>query len=116
MNNVEKGKRGEEIVERYLIENGFKILAKNYRAGKNEIDLIAKLDDVIVFVEVKYRKSEHYGRGFDSINLKKIKSISRVARVFMLKNKYTNCNIRFDVASIDGGELVYYKNAFNMIY
>ncbi len=116
MNNKEKGNKGERIIENYLIERGYIILARNYRYKKKEVDIIAKKENVIAFVEVKNRWSGVFGKGFESVAHKKMKNITMVAKDFISKHAYFNFNIRFDVASIDNGEITYYKNAFNMIY
>ena len=55
MNNIEKGKLGEEMALKYIISKGGKIIERNYRTKMGEVDLIAKLNGELVFVEVKGR-------------------------------------------------------------
>lgn len=100
MNNKEKGNLGELIALRYLIKNGAKILEKNYRIKTGEIDIIAKIEDELVFIEVKSRSSTRYGYPAEAVNYKKINKISNVARYFMLINNFNDVPIRFDVIEI----------------
>lgn len=100
MNNKEKGNLGELIALRYLIKNGAKILEKNYRIKTGEIDIIAKIEDKLVFIEVKSRSSTRYGYPAEAVNYKKINKISNVARYFMLINNFNDVPIRFDVIEI----------------
>ena len=61
MNNIEKGKLGEEIASKYIISKGGKVIERNYRTRVGEVDLIAKLNGELVFVEVKSRSNINYG-------------------------------------------------------
>ena len=61
LDNVKKGKIGEEIARRYLVLIGMKIICSNYKTKFGEIDIIAKLENKIVFIEVKSRTSKDYG-------------------------------------------------------
>ena len=65
MNNIEKGKLGENISVDYLIKNGYKILERNYRNKIGEIDIIALYDGILVFIEVKSRSNINYGYAFE---------------------------------------------------
>ena len=70
------------------------------------------LKDVLVIVEVKSRSSKKYGSGFDAISEDKIVHLKRGAEVLLKMKKYKNMQIRFDVASVDLGEITYIENAF----
>ena len=68
MNNREFGNKGEDLACEYLIKNGYKILERNKHFSKLcEIDIIAKLKDKVVFVEVKTRKSNAFGSPMEAI-------------------------------------------------
>jgi putative endonuclease len=69
----ELGKKGEKLAIDFLIENDYKILEKNYRYLKAEVDIIARKKDVLVAVEVKTRSSDYFGNPQDFITQKKIK-------------------------------------------
>ena len=114
MNNVEKGILGEKIATEYLKSKGAYILENNYKIKSGEIDIIAKLDDELVFVEVKYRKNFIYGGPECAVNFKKRKHMIESAMCYMAQ-KYENVDIscRFDVVAITGSEIHLIKNAFD---
>lgn len=95
------GAFGEQVAKDYLVENGYKIIAENFRFSRmGEIDIIAKYKDTICFVEVKTRKSTRFGTGAESVVYRKILNIRRLAQVFIKKNSLFNTPIRFDVFDI----------------
>ncbi len=114
MENKRKvGKIYEDVAKDYLIKNGYEILETNYYTNIGEIDIIAKENGYICFIEVKYRAKKSLAKGLYAVNKEKQKTIYNVARVYLLKNKYSfDTACRFDVVSIDGNELTLIKNAF----
>lgn len=100
MNNIEKGKLGEEIALKYIISKGGKVIEKNYRTKMGEVDIIAKLNGELVFVEVKSRSNINYGYPAESVNYKKKRKITNVAKYYILDNSLENLSIRFDVIEI----------------
>ncbi|WP_455542833.1 YraN family protein [Intestinibacter sp.] len=110
LDNVKKGKIGEEIARRYLVSIGMTILCSNYRTKFGEIDIIAKLDNKIVFVEVKSRISKDYGLACEAVDNKKISKITSVAKYYLLVNNLKNYEIRFDVV-----EVYFYEEKINHI-
>lgn len=114
MNKRELGSEGERIAGNFLRNNGFKIIGKNWTSRWCEIDLIATKDDVLVFVEVKYRKSLKYGSGIEAIDFKKIKALVYSAEKYVSKNKLHKLKYRIDVVVVDvvnGKEkITYFKN------
>ncbi len=112
MNNIEKGFKGEEIVQQFLLERGYRILERNFRFHHREVDIIASKEDILVFVEVKARSDDDFGRGFEAISDVKKRNIISVARYYTQKNRLYDYNVRFDVASLDRGTLQYYENAY----
>ncbi|MDU4859640.1 MAG: YraN family protein [Terrisporobacter othiniensis] len=100
MNNIEKGKLGEEIALKYIISKGGKVIEKNYRIKIGEVDIIAKLNGELVFVEVKSRSNINYGYPSESVNYKKKRKITNVAKYYILDNSLENLSIRFDVIEI----------------
>lgn len=100
MNNIEKGKLGEEIASKYIISKGGKVIERNYRTRVGEVDLIAKLNGELVFVEVKSRSNINYGYPSESVNYKKKRKITNVAKYYILDNSLENLSIRFDVIEI----------------
>jgi putative endonuclease len=105
------GVSGEKKAENYLKSNGYNIIVKNYKCKLGEIDLIVEKDDKLIFVEVKTRSNERFGRGFEAVTHKKIDKIRKVATVYLLQ-KNLQTEVRFDVISIDGEEITHIEGAF----
>lgn len=95
----EKGKLGEIIAAKYLSDNGYVILQTNWFYEKHEIDIIARKEDVLVFVEVKTRESADFAEPDTSVTLKKQKNIIRVAHEYVVEKNWEG-DSRFDVISI----------------
>jgi len=79
------GPRGEAAAARYLEKNGYEIVEKNYRKFGTEVDLIAKKDETLCFIEVKTRGSDDYGLPEEFVDRRKRRKIIRAARVFIGK-------------------------------
>ena len=100
MNNIEKGRLGEEIALKYIISKGVTIVEKNYRTKMGEIDLIARMNGELVFVEVKSRSNINYGYPCEAVNYKKKRKITNVAKYYILDNSLEDISVRFDVIEI----------------
>ena len=100
LDNVKKGKIGENIANKYLISLGMTIICSNYRTKFGEIDIIAKLENKIIFVEVKSRMSKDYGLACEAVDYKKASKITSVAKYYISTNNLKNYEIRFDVIEI----------------
>ena len=96
----ELGNRGEEIAARYLKQQGYRILARNYRSRYGEVDIICTLEQIVVFVEVKTRASTSFGSPEESITRNKIQHIRKVALIYLNSYPYPFKEIRFDVIGI----------------
>lgn len=109
------GRKGEEIAKSFLEEKGFKILETNYRFGKSEIDLIGKEHDLLVFIEVKTRKSARHGHPEAFVSENQQAAIIRGAEQYMDEIRWSG-DIRFDIVSIlilkSGHEIEHLKDAF----
>ncbi|MDX2188431.1 MAG: YraN family protein [Bacteroidota bacterium] len=99
MRNNVLGKKGEEIALNYLISNHFQILACNYRYKHSEIDIICSKDQLLVFVEVKYRTSMVFGFPEESVKSLKINKIREAAEEYIFEIDWKK-DIRFDVIAI----------------
>lgn len=110
MNNRYIGNIYEQKSIEILKQNGFIILSKNYRIPRAEIDIIAKKDKLIVFVEVKYRKTNQFGYGSEAVDQKKIEKICLAAKNYIQEYKYFDCDIRIDCMSYLKDELTWIKN------
>ena len=96
---IEKGKAGEDLAARFLLEKGYQILARNYRFKRSEIDLIAQKDNCLVFVEVKWRSTDAFGYPEEFVNEKKAAKILEGADQYIYEANW-NGNIRFDIVAI----------------
>lgn len=93
------GKKAEELAAEYLHKNGYKILVRNFRYQKAELDLVAEKDSLIVVVEVKARSTDVFNLPQEAVNKRKIKLIVSAANYFMEEyNK--NQEVRFDIISV----------------
>ena len=95
-----KGKFGEDCAAKFLEANDYTIVARNFRIRSAEIDIIAQLDNVIVFVEVKARSNIRHGLPVEAVTLRKQKKIIEAASVFLQDEKFCDCACRFDVVEI----------------
>ena len=115
MNTFKKGKIGEESAEKYLIERGYTLVARNFKAHPGEIDLIMTSGCDLVFVEVKAWKNLSVMDLEQSIDARKQHRIMAASQVFMLQNQALcrGKTIRYDVVFVDGeGEITHIKDAF----
>jgi putative endonuclease len=93
------GKKAEDLAAEFLLKNGYKILARNFRYQKAEIDIITEKDSLIIVVEVKARSTDVFNLPQEAVNKKKIKSIVSAADHYLEKfNK--NQEVRFDIISV----------------
>lgn len=115
-NSKTKGSQSERIAVDFLLEKGYQILEKNFRCSKKEIDIIAKKDNVISFVEVK-SKNENVNFNLEySITASKQKNIFEVANYYVEKNNVIDTEFSFDVIFvkfIKGEiEIEHFENSF----
>ena len=99
MNNSEIGNQAESYACIFLIKERYKILAKNWRSGKAEIDIIAFKDNTLVFVEVKSRSCLYFGEPEHAVDRQKERLIFHAAQRYMELHDY-EWAIRFDVIAI----------------
>jgi putative endonuclease len=97
-----RGERGEKIAESHLRKNGYKILVRRYRpkSGRGDIDLVAREKDVLVFVEVKTRISEQFGRPIESVKEDKRHHVRRAALDYLRRLGSPRLYFRFDVVEV----------------
>lgn len=112
MNKRKIGSLGEDMAVRFLESLGVEILERNYRSRFGEIDIIAKEDNTLLFIEVKYRKNESFGYPLEAVDFAKRQKIKKTARFFLNENHYFNMNIRFDCIGIMGSNIDLIKGAF----
>jgi putative endonuclease len=86
--NQELGKWGEQEASDYLFKKGYKILGRNIRTPHGEIDILASLDQILIFVEVKTRGSSTFGNPEISIDARKLNHMEASALFYVQNNKY----------------------------
>ncbi len=110
------GRRGERAAEKYLRRNGYRIVARNFRAAGAEIDLVAMDGGVLVFVEVKTRRSRAAGAPEEAVDERKQKRMRRAAESFARRYRADDTEMRFDIIAIDASnerlEIELLRNAF----
>lgn len=119
--NKNLGDSGEDIAMKYLLDKGLKFIKKNYRFHKKEIDLIFEdtKENILIFIEVKTRRSRTYGNPEDSINAVKIKNFKTAVNGFILENPiYRNFSLRIDTIGIfiEGEKCIEINHIENSFY
>ncbi len=119
--HLKAGRWGEKQAEHFLKKAGCKILGSRVRVGRrDELDLIARTGETMVFVEVKTRKNEKQGRPASFVNRQKRRNLSRAAVRFLKKRKLRPPYIRFDIVEVIGEpgggppEIRHLPNAFTL--
>lgn len=93
------GKKGELIARDFLEKNEYEILECNWRSGNAEIDIIASHDNIVIFVEVKTRSNESFGKPETFVNQKKQRLLSYAGLNYMDQKKH-EWEVRFDIIAI----------------
>jgi putative endonuclease len=98
----EFGKKGEKLAADFLSRKGHEVVCMNYRVGRDEIDVISKVNNLLVFTEVKARSN--YAGGFPelAVSKQKQKRMARVAQHYIEQNQYAG-EIRYDIVAIVKG-------------
>jgi putative endonuclease len=120
---VRLGDKGEDVAARYLTAHGFRIMDRNYRFERNEVDLVCYEPDEddqggeLVFVEVKTRSGLGYGTPDESVTEAKQQSIRSVAQAYLYERQLEGAPARFDVVSVvlnqdDPPDVAHHRNAF----
>jgi putative endonuclease len=94
------GRRGEEHAARFLQRRGYRILQRNYSCPVGEVDLIAADRDMLVFIEVKTRRSDAKADPEVNVTPRKQAQVSRVARWFVKQMRAEHLPARFDVVAV----------------
>jgi putative endonuclease len=99
--HLRRGARGEKLACHYLKRSGYKILLRNFRGRSGgEIDVVCRERDTLVFVEVKTRTREDFGRPFSAVDREKQKRISRGALAWLRMLDNPDILFRFDVVEV----------------
>ena len=115
LNKRKIGTNFERQAGKYLEDIGYEILTYNFRNRLGEVDIVAKHEGYLVFVEVKYRANRGMGDPLEAVTISKQKTICKMAMCYMKKEKLMDVPVRFDVVGITGEEFQVIQNAFEFI-
>lgn len=102
---VEKGRIAESGAERFLARNGLEVIARNFRRRFGEIDLVAREQDMLVFVEVRKRSHQGFADGAESIDRRKRQRLLRTAEAYLQQTRWRG-PVRFDVIVLDAHDRI----------
>ena len=113
------GRQAESAAEQYLRGQGYRIRDRNVRSLYGELDLVAERDGVLVFVEVKARRTNSYGGAPYAVDIRKQARIIRLAAQYLAQHRMQNQACRFDVLlcagqSAEPGAIQHIENAFDV--
>ncbi len=112
------GKEAEAAAERLLREKGYRILDRNVRVGRGELDLVARMGETVVFVEVKARRTDHFGGVAHAVTARKERQLIQLAARYLARRHWERQPCRFDVLLYDAGApvpvLEHIENAFEV--
>ena len=94
------GNKGEQIATDYLEKNGYEIIKRNFYSRQGEIDIIAKDKKEIVFIEVKTRRNDIFGKPSEAVDYIKQKHMYNAARNYLYKIQMLDLLVRFDVIEV----------------
>lgn len=95
------GQLSEYKAAQFLLKKNFQILARNFQTNRGEVDLIARDQDSIVFVEVKARRSDKFGTAIESVTEAKLQKIVAAGQAWLQKNNCPEADFRVDVVTFD---------------
>jgi putative endonuclease len=97
------GRSGEQLAVRFLEAGGYRIIGRNWRGSRGELDIIAEHDGATVFVEVKTRSGLAFGHPFEAITPRKLRALRRLAGEWCAQAETVGARIRLDVIGVIGG-------------
>lgn len=110
--NIARGQWGENLAAAHYRRLGYTVLDRNWRSGTGELDLIAERDGVVVFSEVKARRTDRYGPAAAAVGPAKQRRIRLLALEWLEQHRPQREGIRFDVVAITGTQVVLIESAF----
>ncbi len=115
------GARGEQAAAKHLRRHGYKVLVKNFRSGKAEVDIVCRHKDWLVFVEVKTRKSEEFGAPSEAVDRDKQRNLTKAALDYLRLLGNPQVKFRFDIVEVllpegakDPADIRLIQNAFDL--
>jgi len=113
------GQEGESAAEQYLRHKGYRIVARNLRSSVGELDLVAEDGQVLVFVEVKARRTDAFGGAIQAVHQRKQEKLIQLAAQYLARHHMKGRLCRFDVVLLQGTDAVasqieHIQNAFEV--
>lgn len=112
MNTRNIGKFYEDAACEYLRRHGITILERNFRCRQGEIDIIGRQKDCVIFVEVKYRRTNQCGEALGAVSFQKQKKICKCAAYYCMQHPWVS-HIRYDVIGITDTKIEWIQDAFD---
>lgn len=115
MQSKTSGQIAEQLACDYLKQQGLKLITRNYHCRRGEIDLIMRDGNTLVFIEVRYRRSQRFGGAIESVTRDKMTKIITTAEHYIQQSAQSFDQYRFDVMavnSLDKPDLVWLQDAF----
>jgi putative endonuclease len=110
------GNTGEDLAAKYLQSKQYEIIERNYRWARGEIDIVARMGEILVFVEVKTARGDRFGSPETWVNPRKQLHIAQAAQRYLQEKNIEEANCRFDVVAIQkqggGWRIEHLENAF----
>ncbi len=106
------GARGEGLAARWYVDNGYEVVARNWRCDIGEIDVIARRGTTVVIAEVKTRASDRFGAPSEAVGFAKQRKLRRLAAVWLASSSSGHAEVRFDVVSVIGNHVEVIPGAF----
>ena len=101
LKSQQRGQQTEFLACQHLKQQGLQFITQNYHCAMGEIDLIMTSKNLLIFIEVRYRKNDSFGSAAASVTRKKQQKIIQTAQLFLLENsEYHNHDCRFDVMAM----------------
>ena len=110
----ELGKTGEDLAAAELERRGYAVLARRYRTRHGEIDIVARDEDTLVFVEVKVKATAECGTAAEAVTRHKQRRVASMAAEYLARTSCSDVACRFDVVAIDGEVLTLIRDAFTV--
>ncbi|NWF72202.1 MAG: YraN family protein [Nitrospirae bacterium] len=113
------GQEGESAAEQYLRHKGYRIVARNLRSSVGELDLVAEDGQVLVFVEVKTRRTGAFGGAIHAVHQRKQEKLIQLAALYLARHHIKDRLCRFDVVLLQGTDAAvpqveHIQNAFEI--
>ncbi|MGH7184192.1 MAG: YraN family protein [Nitrospiraceae bacterium] len=113
------GQEGESAAEQYLRQKGYRIVGRNLRSSVGELDLVAEDGQVLVFVEVKARRTGAFGGAIHAVHQRKQEKLIQLAALYLARHHIKGRQCRFDVVLLQGvgtlpTQIEHIQNAFEV--